>query len=367
MNTLLPSIQRGSTIILEDTNHCFDGQHITYGRSGLETQRALADALATLEGGVHAKLFPSGLASISATLIAMLSPGDEILLIDSVYGRTRQFCKTVLARLGISCRFVPHNLSPDDLPNIASEKTRVLFLESPASITFEIQDISALTSAARNLGIISIVDNTWSAGELFKPLKNGADISLQSLTKYVGGHSDCFMGCAVFRDLALADRFAREYDIMGWATSPDDTYLMIRGLKTLRPRLALHAKAVTEVAEWLKTRKEVEHILCPMLDSHPSHSLWKRDFSGHNGLLSIVLSKKYAETMASFLNSLKIFRLGFSWGGFESLALDCTPQIALRTEISIFCGPVIRLHVGLEDEVSLIEDLEQAFHSMYKK
>lgn len=361
MRTLLPSIQRASTIIQDRTSHCYDGKHVTYGRSGLEPQRTLVGALTRLEGGVGAQLFPSGLAAITGTLIALLSPGDEILVIDSIYGRTRKFCATVLARLGITSRFISPNISPRRLAELAGRNSRLLFLESPASITFEIQDVAALTSAARALGMISVVDNTWSAGELFQPLRHGADVSLQSLTKYVGGHSDCFMGCAVFRDPDLLDRFTGEYDAMGWSVSPDDAYLMVRGLKTLGPRLALHAAAARNVAEWLQGRTEVARVICPMLATDPSHALWKRDFSGHNGLISIDIACEHAGEIAAFLDELSIFQLGFSWGGFESLALDCTPQLAARMNSGALPAPVVRLHVGLEDERAMIEDLEKGF------
>ena len=356
-----PPVHRASTILLSDACQLYDNSIITYGREGLEPQRSLCDALARLEGGHSAYVFPSGLAAITGTLSLLVEPGDEIILVDCIYGRTRRFCDTTLRRWGVSVRYVAPDVTPDALSKLFAPRTRVLMLESPGSSTFEVQDVAALAFQARRANVLTVVDNTWAAGELFKPLTHGADISIQSLTKYVGGHSDCFLGAAVVREQALDDLVGQRYSDFGWAVSPEDCYLMYRGLQTLRVRLKMHAAGADIVCDWLRNRAGVFALLAPQLPGDPSHVLWNRDFTGHNGLVTIVLDPRSSDKELAFLNSLKCFGLGFSWGGHESLALLISPQLAARTVMKPLAGPAIRLHVGLEDPNDLIEDLDRAF------
>ena len=242
-----------------------------------------------------------------------------------------------------------------------TERTRLIMLESPGSLTFEISDIPAIAALARSRGVLTAIDNTWGAGLLFKPLDHGVDLSIQALTKYVGGHADVFMGSVAVRDDALATRLQEHVWDLGWAVSPDDAYTMLRGLKTLPCRLKAHEAGGLAVARWLAGRPEVAAMLHPALDGHPDHALWARDFSGSNGLFAFTLKATPESQVLVFLDRLRLFGLGFSWGGFESLAVHCDPQLSRPTGRPAFAGPLIRIHVGLEDPADLVADLDQAF------
>lgn len=357
-----PPIQKASTILLGEAAALYDADEVRYGRNGLEPQATLAQALADLEHGTATRLFPSGLAALAGSILCLLAAGDEILVVDCVYGRSRPFFEQTLSRLGIRTRYIPPCIDADALAALFTPRTRLLLLESPGSLSYEIQDVPALVATARQAGLLTLVDNSWGAGLLFKPLDHGADISIQSLTKYVGGHSDCFMGAATLRDPALIQRYDRAYKDTGWSVSPDDCYQMLRGLKTLEIRLASHAAGAAHVAGWLGEHSAVRRILCPFLPGDPGHSIWKRDFSGHNGLLSFVLDPGRDRAAFACLNALRIFGLGFSWGGVESLAIHCNPQMRARSSAFVPDGPMIRLQIGLEDPQALIADLAQALN-----
>jgi cystathionine beta-lyase len=361
--TVAPPLQRGSTVLLPDARALYDYSQTSYGRLGLSMQNALAEAVGELEGAPPARLFPSGLAAITGTLLALLDAGDDILVAGCAYCPTRRFCDNVLKRYGVATRYFPPTASPDELMALAGPATRLILLESPGSLTFEIQDVPAIAKAAKARNILTVLDNTWGVGLLYQPLMLGVDVSLQALTKYVSGHSDVFMGSACSLDEAILKRidlFLRDF---GLGVSPDDAYFMLRGLRTLEVRLKRHGENALKVASWLQQQSEVRQVLCPALPGAPGHDLWKRDFKGLNGLFSVVLAPGSEAQVEAFIDALTLFGLGFSWGGFESLAIHCDPQLNIRPDKPQFEGPVVRLHVGLEDPDDLIADLRNALET----
>ncbi|HTK34343.1 MAG TPA: cystathionine beta-lyase [Caulobacteraceae bacterium] len=360
-HTVGPPVQRASTVLLPNAASLYDGTHNTYGRHGLATHATLSSAIAELEGGVEAVLFSSGLAALTGAMLAVLKSGDEVLAVDCVYAPWRRFCDGVLKRFGVTTRYVPARADADEIMALAGPATRLIALESPGSLSFEMQDVPAIAAAARARGILTLVDNTYGAGLLFKPLAHGVDLSAQALTKYVGGHSDLFMGSVATGDPALATKLKLAIRDNGWAVSPDDAYWMLRGLRTLSARMARHGASGLAVAEWLAEQPEVTRVLHPALPSFPDHGLWKRDFTGANGLFSFELTPAADAAVLALLDRLQLFGLGFSWGGFESLAIHCGPQLATSRTAEPWraAGPLVRLHVGLEDPADLTEDLRQ--------
>jgi len=357
LRTAAPVLQRGTTVLLDDYS-CFGRQAPTYGRGGLATQAALRRSLCELEGGEVAELYPSGLAALSGAILAVCRAGDELLVCDTIYGPTRRFAETTMADYGVTVRYFPADITLDDLAAMLGDKTRLIVLEAPGSLTLDMLDIPGIAALARSRGVLTLVDNTYSAGVLFKPLAHGVDISVQALTKYVCGHSDVFMGSAVASGEvgALLRRGSRS---VGWAVSSDDAYLALRGMRTLHARLARHGEAALEVAAWLRAQPMVREVLCPQLPGAPGHDLFMRDYSAGNGLVTVVLDgPESAERV--FLDALSLFGLGFSWGGFESLAIPCGGQIRQRSFAADTTFPVIRLHVGLEDTADLIRELGDA-------
>jgi cystathionine beta-lyase len=358
--TVAPPLQRGSTVLLPDAKALYDPGRSTYGRLGLSMQGALAEAVGDLEGAPPARLFPSGLAAIAGTLQALLKAGDEVLAADCVYGPTRRFCENVLKRFGVTTRYFAPDAGPDPVFALATDATRLILLESPGSLTFEIQDVPAIAAEARARGLWTALDNTWGAGLLYNPLDLGVDVSIQALTKYVSGHSDVFMGSACSRDAQILARLDNHLRDLGLGVSPDDAYFMLRGLRTLEVRLKRHGANAMIVAQWLQAQPEVRTVLCPALPGAPGHALWKRDFTGVNGLFGVVLQTGSEAAVEAFINSLTLFGLGFSWGGFESLAIHCDPQLKANQRGEGLGGPLVRLHVGLEDPADLIADLRRA-------
>jgi cystathionine beta-lyase len=359
--TVGPPIQKGSTVLLPDAAALYDDDHyVTYGRQGLAAQDALREALAVLEGAVGVALYPSGVAALTGALLAVLKAGDEILVTDTIYKPTRRFCDTVLKRFGVKTSYYDPYAAPEQLVGEASEATRLILLESPGSLTFEMQDLGAIAALARDRKILTLADNTWAAGHLYKPLGHGVDLSVQALTKYVGGHSDVFMGSAAARDPALVRALDDGVLHMGWSVSPEDAYQMLRGLRTLAVRLDRHGESGIAVARWLRQQPEVVGVHHPALPGAPDHELWARDFSGACGLFAFTLKPGPRAAVEAFLNALSLFGLGFSWGGFESLAIDCDPQLKSRRFKRDYGGPMIRLHVGLEDPQDLMADLRGA-------
>lgn len=357
--TVGPPIQRASTVLLPDAQRLYTADQPSYGRMGLGVQQALQSAIAELEGAHAVQLFSSGAAAVTGALMSVLSAGDEVLVSDGCYWPTRRFCDGMLKRLGVSTQYYAPRASAERIIALAGPQTRAVFLESPSSLTFELQDVPSIAAAARAAGLITLIDNTWAAGVLFKPLTVGIDLTIQALTKYVSGGSDVFMGSVATRDPTLSERIRRTVQDTGWAVSPDDCYQLLRSLRTLPLRLERHGASALQVARWLETQAEVVDVLCPALAASPDYAIWARDFSGLNGLFGVVLQPAPEAAVHAFLNRLRLFGLGFSWGGFESLAIACDPQIVRTAEPWTMKGPLIRLHVGLEDPDDLIADLRQ--------
>ncbi|HEY2048078.1 MAG TPA: cystathionine beta-lyase [Caulobacteraceae bacterium] len=362
--TVGPVVQKGSTVLLDRAADLYDESRPTYGRGGLATQAALSSALCELESAEHVRLFPSGLAAMTAAMMAVLRAGDEVLVTDAIYKPTRRFCDRVLRRFGVEVRYHPARLEPEALVGLAGPKTKLIVMESPGSLSLELQDVAAIAHLARSRGILTLIDNTWAAGLLFKPLEHGVDLSAQSLTKYIGGHSDVFMGSVATRDSSLGHALDQTVWDFGWSVSAEDAYLMLRGLRTLPARIARCGSSGLQIAAWLAGHPRVAEVLHPGLPGSPDHDLWKRDFTGAAGLFSILLEPCPPEAVDRFLDALELFGLGFSWGGFESLALACDPQLAVRLHEPARRGPLVRLNIGLEDPADLIADLAQGLECL---
>jgi len=361
VKTVGPPIQKGSTVLLPNAAALYDDHgYLTYGRAGLAAHEALKTALAEMEGAAGACLYPSGLAAVTGAMLAVLKAGDEIMVADNVYKPTRRFCDNVLKRYGVAVRYFDPALSPQDLVASALPATRLIAMESPGSLTFEMQDLAAVARLAQEKGILTLTDNTWAAGYLFKPLEHGIDISVQALTKYVGGHSDVFMGSAVTRDPDLLRALENGVHDLGWSVSADDAYQMLRGLRTLPARLKAQGDAGLAIGRWLQEQPEVIEVIHPALPSDPHHDLWARDYTGACGLFGFVLRPGAPGAAEAFLDALQLFGLGFSWGGFESLAIISDPQLGKRKFARPYPGPLMRLHIGLEAQEDLIADLRQA-------
>lgn len=372
-----PPVWRASTHLYNDSADLAGGRpnedgHFYYGRRGGPTQWALADALTQMEPGAEGtELFPSGVAAIACTLLALLRPGDELLVTDNAYEPTRHIALSMLKQFDITARpFDP--LEPSSLAEMIGDNTKAVMLESPGSLTLEVCDIPALVAIARDHGLLSIIDNTWATPLGFPALQHGCDVSVMSLTKHVGGHSDIMMGSASAAKPVLG-RLRRQAQMMGQVVSPDDAALALRGLRTMPLRLQRSTATALEVARWLSERPEIAAVLCPMLPGAPGHSLWQRDFAGGCGLFSFVLAHGVdKKARASLIDSLELFGIGFSWGGFESLAIpfDPAPVHTMRPwppGIDEGSGLGVRLSIGLEDAEDLIGDLDQAFDAMGNK
>ena len=330
-----------------------------YGRFGTPTTFALQDALAALERGHRTYLFGSGKAAIVAALLAFAKSGDHVLISDSAYGPTRALARGLLARIGVEATFYDPRAGAGIAEKIR-DRTSVVFAESPGSLTFEVQDLPALAEAAHAAGAVLIVDNTWASPLLCQPLALGADVSIQAATKYIVGHSDAMLG-AVTATEARVEPVRRIFEELGAAPGPDDCYLALRGLRTLGVRLRRHEETGLRLARWLCARPEVRRVLHPALEDDPGHALWKRDFSGASGLFGVVLEPASEAAVAVFLDGLALFGLGYSWGGYESLALPTHPhRIREATTWDPSC-PTLRLHAGLEDADDLIADLDRGF------
>jgi cystathionine beta-lyase len=355
--TVGPAIQHGSTVLLSTAEDLYDHSKPTYGRSGLATHETLRAALAEMEGAADCQLYPSGVAALTGALSAALRSGDEILVVDSVYAPTRRFCDKVLAHYGVKTRYYAPRTTPEQLLAMGGDRLRLILLESPGSLTFELQDVGAITALARERGVLTLIDNTWGAGLLFKPLAHGVDISVQALTKYVCGHSDVFMGSACASTPAMVKALDDGVLNFGWSVSGADAYQALRGLRTLAVRLQRHGESGLKVAAWLVAQPEVAEVIHPGLPSSPDHALWERDYTGACGLFAFTLRPAPEAAVNALLNRLRLFGLGFSWGGFESLAIAGDQQIDQRRFKTELTGPLVRLHVGLEEPEDLIADL----------
>lgn len=364
VDTVNPPVERGSTVLLP-TREILYGDGKVYGRMGLTVQRELEAALCILENAQHCRLTSNGLQSVALALGAVLEAGDHVLVSDSIYGPSRRYCTRRLSAMGIEAtRFNP--LIGAGVDALIKDNTKAILLESPGSLTFDVMDTPAITKVAKANGMITLFDNTWGVGLLHKPLNLGVDIVMQALTKYPVGHADAMGGAVLTNSARLANKIAMCSEDWGISLGPDDAYLALRGLRSLNTRLKQHETAGYIVAKWLENRPEVHAVLHPGLPSHPEHDLWKRDFTGANGLFGFVLKETTEANLDKFLEQMKLFGMGFSWGGFESLLIPCDDQLDRidGDRIHDRPGPLIRVHVGLEDPDDLLEDLDQAFAAM---
>ncbi len=359
-----PPVWRASTILYDSiadlrANAGKDTHHrLYYGRRGTPTQWSLADALTSLEPGAEATfLYPSGVAAIAAALLSVLSPGDELLLVDSAYDPTRGQAMQLLKRFGITTRFYDPLIGAG-IAELIGPATKAIFMESPGSLTFELQDVPAIVAVAKRHGLVTLLDNTWATPLFFPAIEKGVDLTILAATKYVVGHSDVMLGSVT----AAPGHFAKLRDmshLLGQVASPDDSWLGSRGLRTMAVRLAQHQRSALEIARWLEDRPEVAQVLHPALPSCPGHAIWARDFKGSSGLFSFVLNGGDEAARAALIDRLDLFGIGYSWGGFESLAIPADPARIRTAAPRDFAGPMVRLQIGLEDTADLIADLER--------
>ncbi|HEY4318191.1 MAG TPA: cystathionine beta-lyase [Herbaspirillum sp.] len=333
----------------------------TYGRQGMDTHRALEEAIGLLEAGSHTVLTPSGLAAISLTFLALLAPGDHVLVADNVYAPVRRLHKDMLQRMGIS--FTYFSASKDDVEALIAPNTKMIYAESPGSLLYETLDMPHIGAIAKRHGLIVATDNTWGSGYLYQPLALGADVSIIAATKYISGHSDVMQGAVVVNDAALARKIYVAHESIGLAISADDAYLALRGVRTMPVRLAQHQRNALQVAEFLEQHPLVRKVFHPALPSDAGHAIWQRDFNGGNGLVSFEFSRPGVGAARAFVDALQFFSLGASWGGYESLVQIIEPARLAEQSYWNGANPAVRLHVGLESAEDLIEDLAQAFRA----
>lgn len=356
-------LYRASTILMLDLATLESGKApYVYGRRGTPTSKSLENVVTELEGGAETVLVPSGLAAITLALLSVCSAGDHLLMTDSCYQPTRIFCDRMLKRLGIETTYYGPTIGAE-IAELIRPNTKAVFCESPGSLTFEVQDIPAIAAAAHAKGASVLMDNTWATPLLFQPLAHGVDLSIQSVTKYIGGHADLMMGYVTANESHRL-RLDHTHGDMGLFSSADDIFLALRGLRTLPTRLPRHQETGLKLAQWIARQPEVERVLHPALESDPGHAIWKRDFKGACGLFGAVLKSLPKGALDALMNGLEYFGMGWSWGGFESLIV---PAHITRTAKEFrAAGPTIRIHAGLEDADDLIADLEAGFERMRK-
>jgi cysteine-S-conjugate beta-lyase len=361
-----PPVVRASTIVFDtmaELKHASShkGDRVPYyGRRGTATHFALQDAICDLEASAGCALFPCGAAAINAALLSFLKQGDHLLMVDTVYEPTRAICDKLLADLGIETTYYDPLIGAG-ISSLIQSNTKVIFLESPGSLTMELQDIPAISAVAKPRNIILMLDNTWGTPVLLDAYGLGVDVCIQSATKYIIGHSDAMLGLASANEKYWPQLREQSY-LMGYCASADDAYLASRGLRTLKVRLAQHESSALKIAKWLQQRPEVDTVRHPALPDNPGHAIFKRDFNGSNGLFSFVLKQGDVKAISAFIEGMSHFKMGFSWGGFESLILPNLSIQKLRTASHwSYAGPLIRVHIGLEDADDLIADLTAAF------
>jgi cysteine-S-conjugate beta-lyase len=360
-----PPVYHASTVLYPNAEDFLAHRaRYQYGRRGTPTTEALESALAELEGPQCAgvALLPSGLAAISTALLSVLRAGDHLLVTDSAYGPTRNFCEQILSRFGVTATYYDP-LAGAAIAKEFRDNTRAVYLEAPGSLSFEMQDVPAIAGVAHDKGALVLMDNTWATPLYFRPLDHGVDLAIQAGTKYIGGHSDIMLG-TVSANAATVTALKNTVRYTGVCEGPDDVYLGLRGLRTLSVRLERHYRSGLAVARWLEGRPEVLRLLHPALPSHPGHAVWKRDFTGACGLFSMVLKPVPQKAAYAFLDTLELFGIGASWGGYESLAIpfDCAPlRTATRWQPG---GPTVRFHIGLEAVEDLLADLEHGFAAL---
>lgn len=346
------------TVAAMDASHAgFEHGVYSYGRIGTPTSEAFEDAVTALEGGHGTVAVSSGLAAVNVALTAFVKAGDHVLITDSAYGPTRRYADAVLARFGVEVEYYDP-LVGAGIEALFRGNTRLVYLESPGSLTFEVQDVPAIAAAARARGILTALDNTWATPLGFDAFGHGVDITVHAATKYMVGHSDAMMGVVGAREKSIWLKLKSFAVMSGHCAGPDDLYLAQRGLRTMGVRLRQHQENALEIARWLQARPEVARVLYPALPQDPGHALWRRDFTGASGLFAIVLQPASATQVAAMLDGMELFQMGASWGGYESLILPTHPEKIRTATIWQAEGPGVRLHVGLEDPADLIADLE---------
>ncbi len=359
-----PPIERASTFLFPTyEDYLRGGREIAYGRLGTSTHRALESAVNVLEGGYETRLVASGLQACTTAILAFVESGDHILVADSVYDPTRKFCDNFLKKFGVRTTYYDP-LDLETLETLFEDRTKIVFSESPGSLTFEVQDLPAIAELAHSHDARVIVDNTWSAGVYYKPISLGADISVQSATKYLIGHADALLGTISSADEHASQAVFKALLALGTNVSADDAWLALRGTRTLHTRLVQHQDNALKLARWLAKRPEVETVLHPAFKSCPGHTIWKRDFSGSSGLFGLVLKPVIADTIPAFFDRLRLFGMGFSWGGFESLCIHVKPEKNRTANAWTSPGPVFRLHAGLEAVDDMTADLDRAFMAL---
>lgn len=355
-------VHRASTVLFEHASQASDhwDQHqvgYTYGLYGTPTTLELAARVCELEKGYRAIVTPGGQGAIALIHLALLKQGDHVLLPESIYGPNRSFAGRILRKFGIEIGYYPPEIG-GGISGMFRENTRVVWCESPGSVTMEVQDVPAIAEAAHRRNALVVLDNTWSAGVYFDAFAHGVDVTMQALTKYVGGHSDMLLGSVTVRDPQLYERLGVTYQVLGSAPSPDDSSLALRGMKTMALRLKAVEQSALDLARWLSQRPEIERVLHPAFPSCPGHELWKRDFTGSSGLFAIVFQPHYSkEQVLAFVDALKLFKIGYSWGGVTSLVMWYELQSPRRPA---YGHRIVRLYTGLEAIEDLQADVQQA-------
>lgn len=373
-----PPIYQTSTIVfptLKDLFHAERGYsnndlvepyELKYGRYGTQTNFALEKAIAEIEGGYNTFVTSSGAAAINTALVAFLKQGDHMLLVDNTYSPTRSFADKFLKKLGIETTYYSPALG-DDIKKLIKKNTKVIFMESPGSLSFEVQDVAAICKVAKKHGIVTILDNSWASGIYFKPLEHGVDVSVMALTKYINGHSDMMMGSITVQEKHFRVMY-EAFRYMAVTAAPFTSYMVQRGMRTSKIRMDHCFKSALQVANWLESRSEVSKVYYPALESDAGHKLWKRDFTGAAGLFTIILDRKYSnESLARMLDKLHYYGMGYSWGGYESLILPVDPTgVRTATKWPHSNKTCLRINIGLEDVADLMEDLEAGFKRLRK-
>jgi cysteine-S-conjugate beta-lyase len=366
--SLVPATYRGSTTLLEsaaDVSDDWDQKRVrySYGLYGTPTTFELAARIADLEGGGQCFITQGGQASIALIYLACVSAGGHVLVPESVYGPSRDLSQRLLAKLGIEIEYYDPLIGAD-IRKLVRSNTQLIWCESPGSVTMEVQDVPAITAVARELGVTTALDNTYAAGVYFDAFAHGIDITMQALTKYIGGHSDVLLGSVTVRDEKLYQAIGDARQLLGFGASPDDCSLALRGLQTLAVRLNQLEASTLQIAQWLSEQPEIDRILHPAFPSCPGHEFWKRDFTGSSSVFSMVFQPQFGiPTLTKFVDALKLFKLGYSWGGVTSLVM---PRFGLNRKYRSYGDSLVRLNVGLEDPQDLIADLASGFDVLRK-
>ena len=362
--TRASTVTFGSLAEMDEVQRRFDADEPvpTYGITNMPLRVAFEELMVAIEGGHRAATFPSGLAAVAAALMTCLKGGDHVLVTDSTYGPTRRFCDRTLARFGVGTTYYDPRIGAG-IAQLMRPNTRAVYLESPGSITFEVQDFPAIARVARERGAAVIHDNTWATGLFFRSFEHGADLVIQAATKYPAGHSDLLIGAVVANEAWWPKLRDLSRDL-GQTASPDDLFLALRGIRTLEVRLRQHEKSALEVARALEKHSAVKRVLHPALPGDPGHALWKRDFLGASGLFGIELVPASREQVARLIDGMELFALGYSWGGYESLICPGNLGRYARSVAPWTGGPLVRLQIGLEDPTDLLADLERGFERM---